>query len=98
MRHGLDVLVLFGRLASSSCPVCGGPLEYNPRTGRPGQWAHFIPNTIPNRKRYGKLIESQWNGIVVCGLRCNNAVQVSPKSRPLLADQVADMIRQKEKR
>lgn len=77
----------------SLCPVCDNPLKYNVRTGRNGQWAHFICDTKTHRKVYGKkIVESNYNGVVVCDLECNNSVQLNRKSRPVLCDELAEDI------
>jgi len=76
------------------CPVCGRPLKLNLRTGKKGQWAHFIRDTKGHVKRYGAaVIGSKYNGIQVCDLECNNSVQLSYCSRPILCDELAADIR-----
>lgn len=92
MRKGFLTMGVIRNLrgVKGLCPVCGGPLRYNPRTGMPGQWAHFLCNTKPHIRRYGKeIIDSRHNGIRVCGLKCNNAVQLNYKSQPILCDELA---------
>ena len=79
------------------CPLCGGELEYNPRKQGFGQWAHFLCATIPHRKRYGnKVIDSKFNGVMVCGLQCNNAVQLKYGPRPAECDDMAEWIKLQE--
>lgn len=98
MKKGLLTLDIIGNLrkVQGMCPVCGKPFEYNPRTGRVGQWAHFLCNTKPHLQRYGKdIIESKYNGIRVCALGCNNAVQLNYKSQPVFCDHLADEIKEK---
>ncbi|MDC7218621.1 MAG: hypothetical protein PQJ59_01700 [Spirochaetales bacterium] len=87
------------RAVRGMCPVCGGPLKLNIRTGKPGQWAHFIRDTKSHKKRFGSaIVGSKYNGIRVCDLDCNNAVQLSYCSRPLLCNELAEDIRTLEKR
>lgn len=84
------------RKISGRCPVCGGPLFWNLNQQVYGQWAHLLCNTKPHRRRYGAaVIDSEYNGFVVCSLRCNNAVQLNRKSQPILCDRLADEIRKK---
>ena len=79
------------------CPVCGEDFQYNPRTGRRGQWAHFICDTGPHRAHYGKtIVSSQFNGARVCSLPCNNAVQLKRGAQPVLCDTMAEIISEKE--
>ena len=76
------------------CPVCGRPLKLNLRTGKKGQWAHFIRDTDFHIRHYGKeIVGSRYNGITVCDLDCNNAVQLTYASRPVLCDELAEDIR-----
>jgi hypothetical protein len=78
------------------CPICGSKLPWNPRTRGKGQWAHFLCDTKPHLKRYGKeIIGSNYNGLKVCSLKCNNSVQLNYKSQPVLCDELAEEIRER---
>ena len=69
------------------CPVCGGSLLITP------QWAHRIPQTKANVKRYGKaVIHHRLNGVVVCSLACNQAVSV--RNEPIWEAQMVRIIRE----
>lgn len=97
MRRGLDIFEILLLDDSGLCPVCGGPLEYNLRTGRPGQWAHLLSASKLNYKKYGApIIDSPHNGKLVCSLACNNAIQVNPKTQPVLAEKIVTMILSKK--
>ena len=66
------------------CPVCGVSLQFNPNRRKDGQWAHFLCRTRTHYIIYGKeVVDSWYNGVVVCSLKCNNAVQsaFAPTSR-----------------
>lgn len=100
MRRDLDTADL-QRYAEEGipgyCPVCGSPLEWNPFSGRYGQWAHYICNTKTHRKMFGaQIIDSRWNGVMVCGLRCNNAVQLKYGNQPKRCHEMAAWIMEKE--
>ena len=79
------------------CPVCGGPFQLNPRNYRRGQWAHLISRRKAHYRRYGKeVIDSQYNVVLVCGLDCNNSIEINVGSQPVLCDQVRDLIMEME--
>ena len=41
------------------------------------QWAHIIPQSTYNLKKYGRaLIHHRLNGVVVCSLGCNQVVSL----------------------
>lgn len=76
------------------CPVCAGKLYHflEPITGGvfwsyPTQKAHFLSNDKPNKKKFGKVfIEDDINHTLVCGLKCNNAIQV--RNNPVEAQKI----------
>ena len=81
------------------CPVCHGALKWNPHRKIYGQWAHFLRNTDFHIRHYGEeIISSKYNGIIVCDLGCNNAVQLTYASRPVLCDELAADIEALEER
>ena len=52
------------------CAVCGRPLANSN-----AQWAHIIPQSKANIRKYGKaVIHHRRNGAVVCSLGCNDAL------------------------
>lgn len=66
------------------CPVCGDNLEHyicpineNVSWVYPTQKAHLLSNDKPNKKKFGKIVvEDNLNHTLVCGLKCNNIVQI----------------------
>ena len=100
MRDGFDVSDYRRFMESREhvlCPVCGGPLPLNPRNYRNGQFAHFLSRRKAHYRRYGKeIIDSIYNGVIVCSLRCNNAVELNYGSQPVLSNQVRDLIMEME--
>ena len=98
MKRGLVTLekIQAWRRIKGICPICEGPLKWNIRSGRNGQFAHLLCDTKPNRSRYGDaVIESPLNGLIVCDLPCNNAIQLKYGSRPVLCDELAEEIKGK---
>lgn len=91
MKFGVDILSLIDREPTPGvCGLCGGKLPWNDRMMYFGQWAHFLADSKAHRKYYGSwIIDSSHNGIKVCSLGCNNAVQIHRKSQPITADKVA---------
>ena len=79
------------------CPVCGESLKFNPNRYKDGQWAHFLCRTKTHYQIYGKrVIDSFYNGVTACDLKCNNAVQLNIKSQPILCDELAEWIEEME--
>ena len=60
-------------LAEGKCEVCGKSVRVTE-----SQLAHRIGQTKRNLKKYGKeIIHSPANLALVCGLKCNSAVDIS---------------------
>ncbi len=54
----------------NKCFICGKPMQ-SP------QFAHFIANTKANRNKYGSfVIDSIFNGAMVCSLDCNDSCNI----------------------
>lgn len=81
---------LLYNLQGGVCAVCGRYME------RP-QFAHAIANTKANRKKYGsKIIDSPFNGALVCSLACNDRVNIG--FNPMECERKMKEIREKEER
>ena len=71
------------------CPVCGVVMT------RP-QRAHFLGQGKRSRKMWGNaIIDHPLNSIMVCSLKCNNAIQLNPGARPEECRQHAEYIKKK---
>lgn len=77
--------------SGGACEVCGASLAYGM------QGAHRIANTEANRRKYGSfIIDHTLNIGIVCGLKCNDALNIGNnrgKVLSLLADIVTYEIR-----
>ncbi len=74
------------------CPVCKKNMleEYC----QP-QWAHRIPQTKMNLKKYGaEVIHHIKNRVLVCSLKCNSAVLLSPATHPIEAEELVREIQE----
>ena len=70
------------------CAVCGRPLKI-------AQWAHRINKSRVNIRKYGKkVIHHRFNLVLVCSLRCNAAVSLSPAANPVPAEELVKKIRE----
>ena len=71
------------------CGACGRAIVWLEDV----QWAHRIPQSKANLKRYGKdVIHHPLNGVVVCSLECNQAVSV--RNEPIWEAQIVATIRE----
>lgn len=72
-REEFEFQEMFTRVAAAQgwcCAVCGRPLAVSH-----AQWAHIIPQSKANIRKYGKaVIHHHMNGAVVCSLACNDAM------------------------
>lgn len=76
------------------CPVCGNNLvtffdrdKERISWKNPTQKAHRLSNDKPNMKKFGKIIiEDKSNHMLVCGLNCNNDIQV--RNNPVEAQKI----------
>ena len=72
------------------CHVCGRPMTLDS-----SHFAHVLPQDRVHIRRYGEeVIHHRLNGRLTCGLRCNAKVQVTYSAHPLMADMLANRIRE----
>jgi len=92
-REAFEVIEKIRRKADDQgwiCPVCNRNLY---GAGTDPQWAHRIPQSKANIKKYGKdVIHHRLNGVVVCSLACNQAVSV--RNEPIWEAQIVATIRE----
>ncbi|MCL2793603.1 MAG: hypothetical protein FWD87_11005 [Spirochaetaceae bacterium] len=71
------------------CFVCGNHL------GQAAQWAHRIPQTKANIKKWSKkVIHHKLNMRLVCSIKCNSAVALNPAANPVEATELVKKIRE----
>ena len=72
----------------ATCEVCGKNIPFNDC-----QLAHRIPKTKMYLKKYGvEIIHHEMNLALVCGLRCNSAVNIG--MNPIAVGELVNKIRQ----
>ena len=76
-------------LAGNRCEHCGELMFYEQ-----SQYAHRISKSKANLKKYGpEIIHHDLNLKLVCSLKCNSAVLLSPATHPVEAEKLVNEIR-----